>query len=85
LGWDFGNFDPNRDFSRSWSSSIKGLLYNFLGSVGNFYPEGEVEFERPFGITDLDKTLFDEVEKDFLKGGNVFVSNEVNLMELFLS
>ena len=85
LGWDFGNFDPNRDFSGSWSSPMRGLLYNFLGSVGNFYPEGEVEFERPFGITDLDKTLFDEVEKDFLKGGNVFVSNEVNLMELFLS
>ena len=84
LGWEFEEFDPNRDFGLDWSMLLRGILYSFLGQVGNFYPDRRAKVERPFGVTDLDKNLFDEVGKDFLKEGNVFVSREVNLLEMLV-
>jgi len=84
LGWEFENFDPNRDFLEDWAFLLGGLLHNFLGEAGNFYPDRGTKVERPFGVTDLDKNLFDEVGKDFLKEGNVFVSREVNLLEMLV-
>jgi len=84
LGWEFEEFDPNRDFLEDWASLLGSLLHNFLGQVGTFYPDGRADVERPFGLTDLDKSLFDEVGKDFLKEGNVFVSREVNLLDVNL-
>jgi len=40
-------------------------------------------YGKPIPIED-DKSLFYEVGKDFLKEGNVFVSREVNLLEMLV-
>jgi hypothetical protein len=84
LVWEYENFDPTEVIHLNISRYLRKLLKHFVGGYGNFYPEAGSIAERPFGVTDLDKHLFDEVNKDFLKSGNLVFSSEVNLLEMLL-
>ncbi len=84
LVWEYENFDPNRIVNLDIPSLLRILLKLFLGESGNFHPDKGSDYERPFGITDLDKHLFDEINGDFLRSGNLIFSSEVNMLEFFL-
>ena len=84
LGWDYESFKPSEVVNLDISSILRSLIKLFLGESGNFYPQRGQKYEKPFGITDLDKHLFDEVNANFLRGGNLVFSSEVNMLEFFL-
>ncbi|RTZ59708.1 MAG: hypothetical protein DSZ31_03455 [Gammaproteobacteria bacterium] len=84
LCWNYEDMDPNEVTNLDIPSYLRMLLKLFLGEIGNFHPQKGYNYERPFGITDLDKHLFDEINGDFLRSGNLIFSSEVNMLEFFL-
>ena len=84
LAWDYEGFSPDVVVNLDIPSKLRSLLNSFLGETGNFHPQRGQKYEKPFGITDLDKHLFDEVNANFLRGGNLVFSSEVNMLEFFL-
>ncbi|NPA13696.1 MAG: hypothetical protein GXN97_00730 [Aquificae bacterium] len=90
LGWNYENMAISDKLyslcreNKSLTNLLGSLIYSFLGTKGNFYPQRCHKQEYPFGITDLPSHLFEEVEKEFLKEGNLFLSSEINLLELMV-
>jgi hypothetical protein len=84
LLWEYEDVAPAQVVDEDIPHLLKRLLIYFIGTGGNFYPPEGSRWERAFGLSDLDKHLFDEVNKDFLKSGNLVFSSEVNLLEMLL-
>ena len=84
LLWEYEDFDPAKEVDEDIPYLLKKLLSYFIGTGGNFYPPEGSRWERAFGLSDLEPYLFDEVNKDFLKSGNLVFSSEVNLLEMLL-
>ena len=84
LLWEYEDFDPAGVVDEDIPYLLKKLLSYFIGTGGNFYPPEGSRWERAFGLSDLEPYLFDEVNKDFLKSGNLVFSSEVNLLEMLL-